>query len=101
MPKGAGQSINFAYSQNSVKGQNCPNGPITFPAVFVINKVRCICATLIASYTVLVALSNDGIFILIGAKMSELHRQKCKIAKHWDSFVPHCNSSFNFFFPCN
>ena len=72
------------------KGQNCPNGPITFPAVFVINKVRCICATLIVSYTFLVALSNDGIFILIGAKMSELHRQKCKIAKHWDSFVPHC-----------
>ncbi|RCH77912.1 hypothetical protein CU097_001415, partial [Rhizopus azygosporus] len=24
--------------------------------------------------------------------MSELHRQKCKIAKHWDSFVPHCMS---------
>ncbi|KAG1168672.1 hypothetical protein G6F70_009010 [Rhizopus microsporus] len=22
--------------------------------------------------------------------MSELHRQKCKVAKHWDSFVPHC-----------
>jgi hypothetical protein len=94
VPKEVGQSINFACNQKLDKGQNCPNGPITFPAVFGISKARCICVTLIVPYTVLVALSNDAICILIGAKMSELHRQKYNIAKHWDSFVPHCSSAF-------